>query len=486
MAHPHFQLPPDTVVVWAPSETSTDSDWISFGLCPYGSKFRRFCMLSWVGAALDVIPSYRANASIGLMETIGLDLPLDSQSVNENSCSHYIATSWRAKELHRLLHMFALHPAAMCLQYRDVAHIERAVDGTVEWTASTGAPLGVLITVLACEPYRHFQPHPPRTMRHLAKVAPEDQSGSLCYIYADAFELCGRGAGITPGSGEAIDGNFGNTAIVVGQKNCCAEVDAYHFSRSMVLHEVTFNAPKANEALVKTHAVPLQRSPALRAGSYLFDLVDVRLPTGIYENVLLCSNPAGEFGADVTQWQAGDRIAANFMADKLQDECTPEIRVLTGYRASSAHASNQFLVRIPAYLFYEAASTLPCAAVRVVQPCYNAPNSGFAPIKAVDSILVQGTGGVSIFIEPANFAPQFAVAAGATVIVTSFSNEKDKEVLRLTNGRGIFDQNSAAECSVESTRGGSIDVISVVAEPVDVERSVSLIWHRDIDVAPIT
>lgn len=77
---------------------------------------------------------------------------------------------------------------------------------------------------------------------------------------------------------------------------------------------------------------------------------------------------------------------------------------------------------------------------------------GSVPLKAGDVVLVEGTGGVSIF------GLQFAVASGATVIATSSSDEKlkiakklgakhlinyrttpdwDEEVLKITNGRGV-------------------------------------------------
>ena len=61
-----------------------------------------------------------------------------------------------------------------------------------------------------------------------------------------------------------------------------------------------------------------------------------------------------------------------------------------------------------------------CAAVTA----YNALH-GPVPVKAGDYVLVQGTGGVSIF------ALQFAVASGAVVIATSSSNEKLKVAERL-------------------------------------------------------
>ena len=71
------------------------------------------------------------------------------------------------------------------------------------------------------------------------------------------------------------------------------------------------------------------------------------------------------------------------------------------------------LVPIPAHLSFEEAATLPCAAVTA----WNAlvETGGIRP---GDSVLVQGTGGVSIF------ALQFAKALGARVIATSSSEEK--------------------------------------------------------------
>ena len=63
---------------------------------------------------------------------------------------------------------------------------------------------------------------------------------------------------------------------------------------------------------------------------------------------------------------------------------------------------------------YEEASTLPCAALTA----YNALLGSANPLKGGDTVLVQGTGGVSIC------GLQLAVASGATVIATSSSDKK--------------------------------------------------------------
>ncbi|KAF9029359.1 alcohol dehydrogenase superfamily protein [Hymenopellis radicata] len=203
------------------------------------------------------------------------------------------------------------------------------------------------------------------------------------------------------------------------------------------LKESSIPPLKANEVLVKTHAVSLQ----------VFRILDDLVP---------CSDMAGEIlavGDVVTKWKVGDRVCANFFGlDHVHGNMAVEILqtglggatqgVLTQYRAFPAHS----LVAIPEHLSYEEASTLPCAAVTA----YNAL-MGPVQLKAGDNVLILGTGGVSIF------GLQFAVASGATVIATSSSDAKleiakklgathlinysktpawDEEVLRLTGGRG--------------------------------------------------
>src|SRR3546814_3193708 len=71
------------------------------------------------------------------------------------------------------------------------------------------------------------------------------------------------------------------------------------------------------------------------------------------------------------------------------------------------------IVAIPEHLDFAEAATLPCAAVTAWNGLY-----GQRAIKAGDTVLTLGTGGVS------TFALQFAHAAGARVIITSSSDAK--------------------------------------------------------------
>lgn len=225
---------------------------------------------------------------------------------------------------------------------------------------------------------------------------------------------------------------------------------SYHLLEvnNIVLRESDVPKLGSNEVLVKIHAVSLQyRDIVITNGTY---------PTGFKPGLIPCSDAAAEIisvGNAVKDWKVGDRVCANFCLDHLNGDTNEKIQatalggaidgVLAEYKVFPAHS----LVRIPENFTYEEASTLPCAALSA----YNAL-LGPTPLKGGDFVLVQGTGGVSIF------ALQFAVASGATVIATSSSDEKlevakklgakylinykktpnwDEEALKITNGRGV-------------------------------------------------
>ncbi|OSD02944.1 NAD-P-binding protein [Trametes coccinea BRFM310] len=264
----------------------------------------------------------------------------------------------------------------------------------------------------------------------------------------------------------------------------------YRLPKADGFHNLTLTSSpipplKSTDVLVKVHAVSLQYRDLIVAKG--------RYPLGQKANLVPGSDMAGEvvaLGADVKGWATGARVAANFALDHVYGDLTAEAKatglgapidgVLTEYKVVPAHA----LVRIPEHLSYEEAATLPCAAVTA----YNAllgPN----PLKGGDTVVVQGTGGVSIF------ALQLAVASGATVIATSSSDEKlaiakklgaahtinykdtpewDEEVLRITKGRGvdrIVEVGGPATImkSVNCVRyGGTISLIGRVAGEADV------------------
>ncbi|KAK7045453.1 hypothetical protein VNI00_007706 [Paramarasmius palmivorus] len=250
---------------------------------------------------------------------------------------------------------------------------------------------------------------------------------------------------------------------------------------------------KSSDVLVKIHAVSLQyRELMISSGTY---------PVPIVDNLVPGSDMAGEVlavGDGVTEWKVGDRVCANFAPLHLYGDLTPAMRssvwgcevdgVLTQYKVFSKSA----LVAIPEHLSYEEASTLPCAALTA----YNALH-GPIPVKGGDTVLVQGTGGVSFF------ALQFAVAIGATVILTSSSDEKleigkkygakhtinykktpdwEKEVMNITGGVGVdhvveVGGPGTFPKSLEATRfGGWVHVIGVLDLQNDASATSSVVF----------
>ena len=128
----------------------------------------------------------------------------------------------------------------------------------------------------------------------------------------------------------------------------------------------------------------------------------------------------------------------------------------------------QALVRIPDHLSYEEMSTLPCAAVTA----YNAL-LGLNPLKAGDVVVVQGTGGVSIF------ALQFAVASGATVIATS-SSDKKLELAKILGAKHLINYKTTPEWHEEVLRitdGRGADHIVEVGGPSTLMKSVQCVRH---------
>jgi NADPH:quinone reductase-like Zn-dependent oxidoreductase len=179
--------------------------------------------------------------------------------------------------------------------------------------------------------------------------------------------------------------------------------------------------PGYGQVLVKIKAASLNyRDLMVVKGLYnpKMPLPRVPLSDGVGEVV--------EVGDGVTRVKPGDRVAAIFFQTWLSGELTETKTksalggAIDGMLAEYVVLHEDGLVHIPEYLSYEEAATLPCAAVTA----WNALITQGNP-KAGDTVLVQGTGGVSLF------ALQFANLVGARVIATSSSNEKLEIVRKL-------------------------------------------------------
>ena len=228
---------------------------------------------------------------------------------------------------------------------------------------------------------------------------------------------------------------------------------------------------------------------------------DLLVATGRYSPNLpkpltIASDAAGEVaavGEGVRNFKPGDRVAGSFFQNWQAGEITREAAAfalggsIDGVLTTARLFDECGLVHVPAHLSYEEAATLPCAAVTAWNSLVPT-----AHVKSSDTVLLLGTGGVSIF------GLQIAALHGARTIITSSSDEKlarartlgasetinyaktpewQKEVLRLTDGRGVdvvLEVGGAGTLarSLRSVRpGGQVSLIGVlagIAEPLNI------------------
>ncbi len=216
--------------------------------------------------------------------------------------------------------------------------------------------------------------------------------------------------------------------------------------QSLRLIETEKPVPANGEVLVKMRAASLNYRDLLHAsGDANIEAGRVPLSDGAGEVV--------QVGSGVLQWEIGDRVCGTFFRDWVGGRFEMKYHgaalggscdgVLAEYVVFPFHA----LVKMPEEYSFEEAATLPCAGVTA----WNAliTRGDFAP---GDTVLLQGTGGVSIW------GLQIAVAAGGQVFITSSSDEKlerckamgasatinyrstpawDKAVKTLTEKRGV-------------------------------------------------
>ncbi|MEY3906140.1 MAG: hypothetical protein RIR59_963 [Pseudomonadota bacterium] len=200
------------------------------------------------------------------------------------------------------------------------------------------------------------------------------------------------------------------------------------------------------------------------------------------------SDGAGEViavGPGVTDYQVGDAVVSTFFPDWLDGTppSTAFTRVpgdgLDGYAREIVTAPTTWFTRSPKGYSHAEAATLTCAGLTAWRALVVD-----GQIKAGAKVLVQGTGGVSVF------ALQFAKAMGATVIATSSSDAKlarmqalgadhlinykttpdwGAKVLELTGGRGVDHvvevggSGTLDQSMIAAKNGGHVALIGVLS-----------------------
>jgi NADPH:quinone reductase-like Zn-dependent oxidoreductase len=215
--------------------------------------------------------------------------------------------------------------------------------------------------------------------------------------------------------------------------------------------------PRRHEVIIRVKAAALNyRDLEIVRGTYhtRFPLPLVPLSDGVGEVVAV--------GEDVSRVKVGDRICGTFwqrwVAGRFE-MAEPNYQLggpLDGLLAEYARLDEQGVVIVPRYLSDVEAATLPCAAVTAWHALVTE-----GEIKSGESVLVQGTGGVSVF------ALQFAVASGARVIVISSSDEKLERARSLGAVAGINyrRQPEWADAVLELTDGRGVDHVIEVGGP---------------------
>jgi NADPH:quinone reductase-like Zn-dependent oxidoreductase len=232
---------------------------------------------------------------------------------------------------------------------------------------------------------------------------------------------------------------------------------------SLELVERLTPQPGPGEVLVKIRAVSLNyRDLMMVKGKYNPKLKLPRIP---------CSDGAGEVeavGEGVTRWKRGDRVCATFFQNWQEGPPTPaKIKGalggdIDGMLAEFVMLKEAGLVRFPESLSFEEAATLPCAALTA----WNALKAGNATDRS--TVLIQGTGGVSIF------ALQFAKLRGARVIGISSSEAKLQRACSLGLDKGL-DYGETPEWDrwvLEQTNGEGVDLVIEVGGVGTLPRSL--------------
>ncbi len=221
---------------------------------------------------------------------------------------------------------------------------------------------------------------------------------------------------------------------------------------NLELAEAPVPVPGRNDLLIRISAVSLNYRDRLVVDGEL-------LPDKPAMPFVPVSDMAGDVvaaGADVSRFKVGDRVLGNFWTQWIDGEPPREMSrhglslggPLPGVLAEYATLHEDVAVRAPASLTDTEASTLPVAALTA---WFALVETGH--VKAGDTVLVQGTGGVALF------GLAIARAFGAHAIVTSRSAEKLERATAL-GASAVIDTSATPDWSnaaLELTDGRGAD-----------------------------
>jgi NADPH:quinone reductase-like Zn-dependent oxidoreductase len=207
---------------------------------------------------------------------------------------------------------------------------------------------------------------------------------------------------------------------------------------------------------------------------------DLLLVEGIYNPkqtlpVVPCSDGAGvveAVGPGVTRVAPGDRVALHFFTGWISGEPNTEklATALGGPGGDGTLATHMIVaadavVKLPEAIDTATAATLPCAALTAWSAIVD-----LGRVRPGDTVLIQGTGGVSLF------ALQFAARAGARVIGLTSSPER-AEVMRRLGAAEVVNYREVPKWGpvARDLAGGRIDLVVEVGGAETLDQSVRFV-----------
>jgi NADPH:quinone reductase-like Zn-dependent oxidoreductase len=246
---------------------------------------------------------------------------------------------------------------------------------------------------------------------------------------------------------------------------------SYHANKgaglaSLTLREHDVPVPGPHEVLVRVRASAMNyRELAILWGTY---------PLPIKPDVVPLADGAGEIvavGESVTRAKIGDRVAATPLPLWIDDPSFPGWDYATqiggsldGLLTEYAIFHEEWIVHVPDNLSFAEAAALPTAGVTA----WNALFGGSRPIQAGETVLVLGSGSVSLY------ALQFAKLSGARVIAATSSEEKAQRLKALgadevVNYRATPNWDEAVRAI---TDGRGVDLVVESTNPATLEQSI--------------
>lgn len=199
---------------------------------------------------------------------------------------------------------------------------------------------------------------------------------------------------------------------------------------------------------------------------------------GRARDVIPLSDGAGivsALGAGVTRVQPGARVVIGFMPGWVEGEFTAAKQAtalggdsVDGVLAERIAVPEAAVVRVPDDMSFEDAATLPCAGVTAWSALFER-----RPVQPGETVLLLGTGGVSIF------ALQLAKQAGARVIITSSSDRK-LERARALGADEAINYRERPDWGLEVRRltdGAGVDLAVDAAGPATLDQTLKATRH---------